>query len=459
MAQPSPSSHASAAPDRSSFRTDRKRELPRLSPTPDSEHVLAELRTTISDGHFSSDAMLQHIVEAAQMVTCANGAAIAMRRDNLAICQARAGDMAPDLGTKLDTDSGISGQCLRTGGALRCDDTHNDARVDAEVCRRLGLRSLAVVPVGRKPAVSGVLEAFSGLPNAFHDTQVELLAELAELVIAAQRDSTESAAQRVSEKLANATRQSWSKRRLILAAAAVLALLGWLVFRGKPDGSHLSTAPLQPVTGPAASPAADASPSMVLKPNRSPAVHARNTKPSLPSGVVIASKTEKAGPTEDGIVRKFAPESASNPNTAAIAPASLTTPQPQNPDSAAETAPALAAVSASSETALGGLLSDSNTLPQAVMRISHGVSGGTIERQVNPIYPRQALAQRLEGRVLLQAIVTEDGTVRDLKVVDGDPLLARAAMEAVAQWRYRPYRLNGEPIRRPTEITLIFKLT
>ena len=81
------------------------------------------------------------------------------------ICQARAGDMAPDLGTKLETDSGISGQSLRTGCALLCDDANTDPRVDAEVCRRLGLRSLAVVPVGRRPNVSGVLEAFSALPS------------------------------------------------------------------------------------------------------------------------------------------------------------------------------------------------------------------------------------------------------------------------------------------------------
>jgi protein TonB len=115
-------------------------------------------------------------------------------------------------------------------------------------------------------------------------------------------------------------------------------------------------------------------------------------------------------------------------------------------------------VSTSSENALGGLLSASTTLPQAAITVSQGLSGGTIKRQVKPTYPPLALRQRLEGRVLLQAVVTEDGTLRDVKVLKGDSLLAHAAMEAVARWSYRPYRLNGQPISMPTEITVVFKL-
>ncbi len=166
-----------------------------LHGVPDHASLLAELRTIISEGKLSRQAMLQHISEVAQVLTRANGVAIAIRLDNFVVCQARVGEMAPDLGTELDMGRGISGQCLRTGRALRCDDTNNDARVDVELCRRLGLGSLAVVPIGRQPAVSGVLEACSALPGAFRDGHVELLKELAELVIAAQRCSTEPSAE------------------------------------------------------------------------------------------------------------------------------------------------------------------------------------------------------------------------------------------------------------------------
>jgi protein TonB len=66
--------------------------------------------------------------------------------------------------------------------------------------------------------------------------------------------------------------------------------------------------------------------------------------------------------------------------------------------------------------------------------------------------------QRQQGRVTLDGVIAESGRLQDLKVVNGNPLLARAAMQAVSQWRYQPFKLNGEPIRRATTITLIFKL-
>ena len=65
---------------------------------------------------------------------------------------------------------------------------------------------------------------------------------------------------------------------------------------------------------------------------------------------------------------------------------------------------------------------------------------------------------RLEGAVVLQAVIAEDGKVKDLKVISGHPTLAQAAMDAVRQWRYRPYQLNGKPVAMQTQITINFKL-
>ena len=418
----------------------------------DSEQVLAQLRTSISDSNLSLDAMLDSIVQAAQLVAHANGAAVAMRRDNLVVCQARSGDMAPELGTELDADSQISGQCLRTGAAVRCHDTSNDPRVDAEACRSMGLRSVAVVPVGQKPTVSGVLEVFSALPNAFDDAQMELLEKMAELVIVAQRRSAESGVEVASEKLAK-TR----KRRLILVAVAVLVLLIWLVLRIRSNSHPLYAAAQQPVAGLSASAVADHSSADVLKPNISPGEDTRSAEPNLPPPMVAGSKPEKDSLTGDVTVRKFAPAPVSNRNTIANVHNRLSKPPVQNPDQAAETAPALLAATTSFEMVPGGpLFAASNNLPQLPVKVSQGLSGGTIEYQVNPIYPVEDLAPS-EGRVLLQAVVAEDGTVHDLKVIKGNPLLARAAIQAVAQWRYRPYLLDGQPIRRTIEITLLFK--
>ena len=92
------------------------------------------------------------------------------------------------------------------------------------------------------------------------------------------------------------------------------------------------------------------------------------------------------------------------------------------------------------------------------MRVSAGLTEGVVVRRVEPIYPSQARTARLEGSVVLQATVAENGTVHDVKVISGPPLLARAAESAVARWRYRPFLLNGKPIPMRTEITVDFKL-
>jgi TonB family protein len=427
------------APEPSSFHRDYNRELAGFSPTPDAERIFGELRKTIQDSQISLPAMLQHIAEAAQTITGANGTAIAIRHDNSVICQATAGDMAPPLGTKLDMDSGISGRCLRMGVAMRCYDTYDDPRVDVNVCQRLGLRSLAVLPVGRKPVI-GILEAFSALPNDFGDADMKALEQLAELVIAAQRRAAELATQKLKEKLTEEAPPRWSKRNLILVAPSVLVLLVWLLFREKP--AHSSAIPVNLVTQSLASPVATTSSADDLKPDSSPALRVWSTPAKARSGLVMASKTEKTATSKPVVVFWAAPVS-----DAKKAPA-VATPAP----------PVLANLSPGSDSELHGLLPTSSSLPRADIKVSQGVSGGTLERRVDPIYPPEAHARRLEGRVLLQALVAEDGAVRDLKVLQGDPLLAHAAMEAVSQWRYRPYLLNGQPVPMKTEITLIFKL-
>jgi TonB family protein len=76
---------------------------------------------------------------------------------------------------------------------------------------------------------------------------------------------------------------------------------------------------------------------------------------------------------------------------------------------------------------------------------------------VRPKYPKEARKKKIEGPVVLRASVTLDGTLRDLTVVSGDPILADAALEAVRQWRYQPSKVNGEPVEAQHEITVTFK--
>jgi TonB family protein len=75
-----------------------------------------------------------------------------------------------------------------------------------------------------------------------------------------------------------------------------------------------------------------------------------------------------------------------------------------------------------------------------------------------PAYPDAARANRVEGRVVMQAVISKSGLVGHLRVIDGDPLLRSAASEAVSKWRYRPYMMNGEPVEVATTVSVDFRL-
>lgn len=83
---------------------------------------------------------------------------------------------------------------------------------------------------------------------------------------------------------------------------------------------------------------------------------------------------------------------------------------------------------------------------------------GQIVRQVQPVYPPVAKAAGIQGAVVLRAVISRVGTIENLAVLSGHPLLARAARDAVQQWRFRPYVLNGTAVEVETQITVIFKL-
>jgi protein TonB len=88
--------------------------------------------------------------------------------------------------------------------------------------------------------------------------------------------------------------------------------------------------------------------------------------------------------------------------------------------------------------------------------VSSGVAQGLLVHRVAPQYPDQAKQARLQGTVVLQAVIGKDGSVHSVRALKGNPVLAQAAMDAVKQWRYRPYALNGEPVEADTEISVTF---
>ncbi len=97
------------------------------------------------------------------------------------------------------------------------------------------------------------------------------------------------------------------------------------------------------------------------------------------------------------------------------------------------------------------------SVPQRV-RVSQGVTRGLLTRQVQPTYPVLAKEARIQGVVMLTAIIAKDGTIQKLQVMSGHPMLIPAAINAVKQWRYKPYLLNGQPVEVVTTITVDFSL-
>ena len=123
---------------------------------------------------------------------------------------------------------------------------------------------------------------------------------------------------------------------------------------------------------------------------------------------------------------------------------------------------ALGVTEVTDEKALGGIISTTpvnmpTAVPQ-VVKVSQGVSEGLLIKRVQPVYPAQARQMRVQGPVQLQASISKDGTITNVKVMTGNAQLARAAVDAVKQWKYKPYYLNNEPVEIQTQITVNFKL-
>ena len=125
------------------------------------------------------------ITERAQHLTGATGAAIALRAGDEIVCRARAGRTAPDLGVRLQTDTGISAEAVRSGEIMLCHDAERNPRVDLASCRRLGVRSILVSPLRHYRRTLGVFEVLSSTPAAFDQRDVATMQLLSGMMVAA----------------------------------------------------------------------------------------------------------------------------------------------------------------------------------------------------------------------------------------------------------------------------------
>ena len=437
--------------------------------------IFVKLRKMIASDTQPTDTILGAIAVAAHSLTGATGAAVAMPRDGAVVCVGRSGESAPELGARLNVDSGISGECLRTGVIMRCDDASRDFHVDAEVCRQLGLQSIAVVPLRGQYGRVGVLEAFSTESYAFTEDKMEVLGRLAGIAEAAwargaireiglpevppegfavaagaQEAVVESPTEEVSAisdavplaevreilspELPSTSPVPRKWNYAILAAVAVVAVVllsvyGWRAWYRSSVESAASRSGLPPAVSP--------------ENTGAPTELTPMTDTMRPSSHPAATGQGKSGLQGTAVARPPRPASKKSRGTRS------------DPVPSGEDAPQLAASNADPAD-LGRALATTPALPQLGAPISQGVTGGVLLHKVQPIYPAEARRMRVQGSVVIDATVTAQGQVDGLKLVSGDPLLAPAAMDAVRRWRYTPYSLNGQPIAKETRITISF---
>ena len=179
---------------------------------------------------------------------------------------------------------------------------------------------------------------------------------------------------------------------------------------------------------------------------------------SLPASA--AAKPSAAKPIQDD-----------EPDVITIKPAPHSQPvvvkaTPVQAEASAEPAPSLPGAigipTGSDNKQIAGIVASAPTnMPKATqqtLRISQGVSQGLVIKKVQPQYPQTAQQMRIQGAVQLEASISKAGDITNLKVLSGDPILARAAADAVRKWKYNPYFLNGEPVEIQTVVTVNFKL-
>ncbi len=389
-----------------------------------------------------------------------------MWKDGAMVCRARSGDTAPVLGARLNAERGISGECLRSGKIQHCTDTENDPLVDVEVCRSLGLRSIAVLPIQGWRGTNGILEVFSARPAAFSEQHIAVLQQLAALAERARASQPHGAAPAApklpsalekpprsgllpaSDRFGDVMLASLDPRSrpfvlgaIGLGATSLLALAIWLGSRGpdETDGkAHAATAASVSVS------AAALNRTTAKPPGNDPVWKANpggevliplSAKPSAGAPVKFVSKVDVLARKKIPADRSFLPADVAADIT--VRHETPSSPTGRHSDETAEAQP---------------------SLPVPSVPESRGVSGGQLLRRVDPVYPAQARLLRLEGTVILIAMVMEDGTVGDVKVVEGPPELAPSAVEAVKHWRYEPFELDGKSVTHEIGIKIAFKL-
>ena len=499
----------------------------------------------------------------------ANASALAVLSDKEMICRASAGTGAPPAGARLDitSDRSFTAQSVKLGKTLRCVDTANDARVNAAVCQRLGIRSVAAVPLMLEKRVVGLLEVFSSQRDAFKEETLPGLEELAQIAaeFSVARGEIKAGAGLVPvEVLPEVAKPVEKIPPVVVAPSMVPPAVKPAAFAAaapapaiekpsekiptappvekpqpaKPAATTPAWAPAIPQPKPTTRPA-DVKPPKPAETELQPMAAAVETVPEAPvkARKSAASAAEVSLPSFVGPAKgrgkmpmlviaavlviavigagwwMMKRRSANQPTAAAVQPAPVVTapvaattqpvtPAPAEvkpnakPTAAANTAPgnkpeqkpeqkpktnaapapvmavtagggsrpqaeqevAPPTVNIATNSGLpSGLMSTAAVIPGKPVAVSTGAQEGRLIHRVEPHYPEIAKRSGRGGTVRLAVTISTEGKVKKVKILEGSPIFAGAAQDAVMQWRYRPFMLDGKPTEVETEVTVKFE--
>jgi TonB family protein len=315
-----------------------------------------------------------------------------------------------------------------------------------------------------KAAAPAIEEASSA---ATFDTPAEIEEHRSSRVAEPEPPSFSMGAPAVDEEEPSNNKKAVIIVAIVVILASLAGFLAWKNMGSKPAPAAPSspTSSATPATGAPSTPDGNAASTPAPAPVETtphvtqPVSSAPAAKPAAATGATVKNPAPAAAAPAPAAA---APQPESQPAAPALVVHNESARTAAKTADAEPAAPAAINLSpAADPKALSAIGSAPVAVPKAadqVLKISQGVSEGLVLKRVQPRYPAQAMQARIEGAVVLQATIRKDGSVSNLKTLSGDGILARAATEAVQQWKYKPYYLNGEPVEIQTTITVNFRL-
>src|ERR1022692_244048 len=461
------------------------------------DNLSAELSTELA-----LEVVLNEIVEQACLVTGATGAAVILGRDGEMVCRASGGVNAPALGSRLDSESGLTAECVRTRQVQRCDDAQSDPRADVEASRSLGVHSVMILPLLRNGDLEGVLEVFSARPGAFGERDELTLETLASRILTNLEQVREPYrfveqklpvtpvlpipatewedvrgryATRLKEEgykdgigretLVQGLRSGFDFVTFVLGTAVLICAVFLATIVGLRLGG-LRTAVRGHVTKSASRSAFAgqnrAAPNGAVQGDGVQADRA-GAKPATNANSPSASSG--AGNLTSPVGGKRSVLTASSASTAGSGASSLPAGGLLVYENGKEVFRVPPTVEGGTASATGSdgtgvqteLQRASAVEPAGILELTPEVAEGSVLHRVEPDYPEEARQRQIQGPVVLDVHIDRDGTIQEVKLVSGQPLLADAAIAAVKQWRFKPQMRKGHPTEMQTRITLNFR--